>query len=308
MDSLLVFRERIVNFYAKNEIYIKPILKFFLTLVIFFAVSDSFGYNSILGNPGVYLILALICMFVPKTGAVYIVAVHTLICLVSVSAEYAIVAVFLFLLVMLLYMQFSPEYAYIILISVVCCMFNAAPAIAVIAGFLIGFSAIVPVISGVIIHSVLSFVPDYLELINLSENPSEVGGIVGLRYIINNVLVNRELILSLIGLVLLMLLICILKRLRANHSWTLALFVGVITYFIFILIFSNITSADMDMIGVIVSVLITMAAGGIVILFFRNLEYKATERVQFEDDEFYYYVKAIPKRSVNYVNKNIKNN
>ena len=29
-----------------------------------------------------------------------------------------------------------------------------------------------------------------------------------------------------------------------------------------------------------------------------NLDYARTERVQFEDDEYYYYVKAIPKKMV----------
>ena len=32
--------------------------------------------------------------------------------------------------------------------------------------------------------------------------------------------------------------------------------------------------------------------------FFFNLDYTRTERVQFEDDEYYYYVKAVPKRYV----------
>jgi hypothetical protein len=29
-----------------------------------------------------------------------------------------------------------------------------------------------------------------------------------------------------------------------------------------------------------------------------NLDYARTERVQFEDDDYYYYVKAVPKKMV----------
>ena len=38
-------------------------------------------------------------------------------------------------------------------------------------------------------------------------------------------------------------------------------------------------------------------------LFF-NLDYSRTERLQFEDDDYYYYVKAVPKISL--VNENVK--
>ena len=31
---------------------------------------------------------------------------------------------------------------------------------------------------------------------------------------------------------------------------------------------------------------------------FMNLDYARTERVQFEDDDYYYYVKAVPKKTV----------
>ena len=40
--------------------------------------------------------------------------------------------------------------------------------------------------------------------------------------------------------------------------------------------------------------------------FVYSLDYSRVERVQFEDEEYYYYVKAVPKRSLPKQNKNIK--
>ena len=37
-----------------------------------------------------------------------------------------------------------------------------------------------------------------------------------------------------------------------------------------------------------------------------RLDYTRTERVQFEDDEYYYYVKAVPKRYVSVRAKSLK--
>ena len=39
---------------------------------------------------------------------------------------------------------------------------------------------------------------------------------------------------------------------------------------------------------------------------FMNLDYARTERVQFEDDEYYYYVKAVPKKMVASEEKTVK--
>ena len=48
-------------------------------------------------------------------------------------------------------------------------------------------------------------------------------------------------------------------------------------------------------------------AAAFVVQFFRfNLDYSRTEKVQFEDDEYYYYVKAVPKMTVATPEKKVK--
>ena len=55
------------------------------------------------------------------------------------------------------------------------------------------------------------------------------------------------------------------------------------------------------LIGNVVAILL-----GLVIEFlFMDLDYKRTERVQFEDDDYYYFVKAVPKKMVESLDKEI---
>ena len=49
----------------------------------------------------------------------------------------------------------------------------------------------------------------------------------------------------------------------------------------------------MVIVGSVISVVIAM----IIQFLFFNLDYSRTERLQFEDDDYYYYVKAVPKIS-----------
>ena len=46
------------------------------------------------------------------------------------------------------------------------------------------------------------------------------------------------------------------------------------------------------------STVVAIFAGVVIQFIFMNLDYARTENVQFEDDEYYYYVKAVPKKMI----------
>lgn len=52
---------------------------------------------------------------------------------------------------------------------------------------------------------------------------------------------------------------------------------------------------DGSMLAICVGIGIAALWGWVLKFFCFNLDYSRTERVQFEDDEYYYYVKAVPK-------------
>ena len=60
------------------------------------------------------------------------------------------------------------------------------------------------------------------------------------------------------------------------------------------------------MVGVIVGMVVSFGLCKVLEFFAFNVDYTRTEYVQFEDDEYYYYVKAIPKNSVTKSKKTVK--
>ena len=50
--------------------------------------------------------------------------------------------------------------------------------------------------------------------------------------------------------------------------------------------------------GFVIGNIISLFLSFVLQFLFMNLDYARTERVQFEDDEYYYYVKAVPKKMV----------
>ena len=63
-------------------------------------------------------------------------------------------------------------------------------------------------------------------------------------------------------------------------------------------------NAKINIVFMIIGIIIGAVAAYICKIVFFSVDYKRTEYVQYEDDEYYYYVKAVPKISL--VNENVK--
>jgi uncharacterized protein YacL len=74
--------------------------------------------------------------------------------------------------------------------------------------------------------------------------------------------------------------------------------VGAISLIISILIGDIMSDTQISIPGVIIGTVISALLMLVVEFFAFNLDYSRTEKVQFEDDEYYYYVKAVPKVTV----------
>lgn len=68
MMSLLVFKERLKEFYAKFDIYITPVIKFVYSYLAFWLMNRNIGFMAKLTNPLVPLVLALACSFLPYSA------------------------------------------------------------------------------------------------------------------------------------------------------------------------------------------------------------------------------------------------
>jgi hypothetical protein len=162
-------------------------------------------------------------------------------------------------------------------------------------GFIGNPMSVVSVGSGTVVYYMLKYIKDNeTQLGNLEADSAAAN----FKYVVDNIMNNKEMVLMAVAFGITIVLVYLVKRLSIDHSWRIALGVGAISNIM--VIFIGDLSLDIDanlgatILGSIVSVLFV-----IVLQFFVfNVDYSRTEYVQFEDDEYYYYVKAIPKISV----------
>ena len=72
MMSLLVFKERLKEFYTKFDIYITPVIKFVYSYLAFWLMNRNIGFMAKLTNPLVPLVLALVCSFLPYSAVSFL--------------------------------------------------------------------------------------------------------------------------------------------------------------------------------------------------------------------------------------------
>ena len=91
------------------------------------------------------------------------------------------------------------------------------------------------------------------------------------------------------------LLVYIIRRQSMNFAWRVALFSGSLVQMVILLAGYVLLGMPEKIMWVLIGTAVSVIICMILEFFFYNLDYSRIERVQFEDDEYYYFVKAVPK-------------
>ena len=303
MTNLLVFREQLKKFYSKYELYITPLCKFLLALVSLLVINSRIGYMSTLKNAAVVLILALLCSFLPINLTIVIAAAVTLAHLYAFSVECAIVALAVFLLLFILYFRFSPKDTLAVLLTPICFVLKI-PYVMPIAVGLIGTPASsVAVASGVIVYYMLAGMNESASVLNTFDAD---GMVDKFRYCIDTLMGNRAMMVAIVAFAATVLVVWFIRRLSIDHAWTIAMITGALLNILILLFGDLMYSTDISIIGLILGSIVSVLLVKVLQFFVFNVDYSRTEMVQFEDDEYYYYVKAVPENTVATPEKRVK--
>ncbi len=92
---------------------------------------------------------------------------------------------------------------------------------------------------------------------------------------------------------------------RMKHGPQIAILVGAILL-MSVQMLSNIAlELEMNLVMLTVQVAVSMVIAYIIQFFHITLDYHGTKKLQFEDDEYYYYVTAVPKFKVAVVDRTV---
>ena len=296
LTSVFEVRKKIIETYGRMEYVLVPLFKFAVAFLLIMAIDTHIGFNIALTNKLLGVIIALICSIVPVNFIAAIMMLLVLAHLYTLSMETLIVGGVLFLLMYLLYYHFSPKDSIMTLLLPLAFMGHMEYAIPVVAGLLFTPGSAVGIGFGVIIVKFLEYVEQNEAILRNSEiGPATVDNF---RNIVDALLQNRSMWILAVVMAATVIVVYFIRRLETAHSWTLAIIIGSVLELGALLYgdmkFDTNTELGKMFIGVVLSLIVEF----LVEFFCFMVDYTRIENVQFEDDDYYYYVKAVPKVTV----------
>ena len=97
-----------------------------------------------------------------------------------------------------------------------------------------------------------------------------------------------------------------IRRQELDHAWKIGIIAGAIANVVVTAMGSIALGVNTSYGPLIIGNIVAAVAGLVLELFLFSVDYARSERLQFEDDEYYYYVKAIPKVAMTTPEKTVK--
>lgn len=303
MTTLLVARQYIKTFISKYEVYLKPLMKLIIALAALMMINGKIGYMHRLDSISIVLIIALMCSFMPMNFIIFVSALFTILHLYALSLECAAIMLVIFLVMFLLYFRFSPKDALVVILTPVCFVLKIPYVMPLAMGLLGTPASAVSVGCGVVVSFLIDHVADSATVIMGMDSDDMA---TRFRFIIDSFLDNKEMLLTIAAFAATIIVVYLLRRMSIDYAWTIAIIAGALTDVVLLLVGDLMFDTNVSFGGIIVGTIISVLIAKVVEFFSFNLDYSRTEKVQFEDDEYYYYVKAIPKFTVSAPSRTVK--
>ncbi len=303
MMQLLVFRERVKNFYQKYDAYVTPAVKFLFAFIAFQTINKEIGYDARLESLPIVLALSLLSAFTPSAIMVLLATGIAALHVYFVSPILSIIIILILLVVYLLFARYTPKYGYVLLAIPILYVLKIPYTIPILLGLVSSPLAIIPTGCGVVVYYLFQIIKS---AVNMQVNMSVEDVLAIYKIVIDNLVGNKMMIMSIVIFALILLVTYFVRRMSFDHAFEIAIASGALTSILGFLVSDLILNNSNE---IIIMIFGTIASGIIVYIihFFRlTLDYSEATHTQFEDDVYYYYVKAVPKVTVTEPQVNVK--
>lgn len=221
----------------------------------------------------------------------------------SLAMECALVMAAVFAVMFLLYFRFTPKHTLVVLLTPLMFVLRVPYVMPVAVGLLGTPVAAVSLSCGVVVYYMIKFMADNISVFSAMD--AETGS-QKFRVMLDGILDNKAMFVTVIVFILTVLLVYTIRRLSIDNAWVVAIVTGLTTNAVLLLVSEFILELQFSVIAIAVGSIVSLGICLLIQLMEFNVDYSRTEIVQFEDDEYYYYVKAVPKNILSAPQKKVK--
>jgi hypothetical protein len=299
MTQLLMIKESILKFYQKHCSVIKPFMKFLVSFIVFLAIDQNIGYNAALKPWYIAFLLALAGMLMPMEILLFLAAAFMVIHIYAVSLLLAFIFMIVLLIIYFIYIRFTPKHGFIILAVPILSTLHLPYFLPIVLGILVNPLALIPLALGEILFTAVNEIRTVV-----SAGTTDTAS--AYPQILQQIFTNQDMYVYIGIFTLIFLIVYGIRTSGWNYCFESAVFAGTLFNLVFFLMGNSIWNLDMTLSHLILQTMLCGLLAYIFSFFRASLNYTGTERLQFEDDEYYYFVKAVPKMSVSVTELHVK--
>lgn len=297
MRNLLMIKEWYQGVYSKYGLGIDVAIKFLLSLLAIILINQNIGAMTLLENPLIIFAVAVVCAVVPKGFMIFILTLLIPVHILALSIEMGAFVMAVLIIMFLVYLRFATEDGCaVICVPVLFCI--QIPFVMPLLLGLIGTPfSIISVACGTVVYFLMNYVHIHYEELAAA---SSTDGLSMMSEMARDVFTDQTMYLLIIAFSVTLIAVYVIRRLSVRYSWQIACVTGVIIQTAILLAgnhsfgVSDVLSLPVILVGNIISLLLMTVLSFLL----HNVDYERVEHVQFEDDDYYYYVKAVPKITV----------
>lgn len=300
--GIYVLRENLIQFYKRQEFLLLSVFRFAVSLAVLLLLRGHLGIHgpagAALNSTLLNVILALVCSLLPTGFSAGIIGLVLVWDLYRLSLEATAICAALILVCLLVYFRFSPRDTMILLLMPVAYALNLHYLVPLLAGLMFGPGAAVAILFGLLFTKYVLLVEGSLPVLAAPAGGLALTGerlIANFRLLVDGMVNDKSLVILAAALAAAAIAVCFTRRLAIEYAWVIAITVGCILELIILLAGDMRYGTEIDLAHVFLGIVISFMLAQIVRFFTFNVDYLRIENVQFEDEDYYYYVKAVPK-------------
>ena len=300
--KLLEFRGSARRFLQKYQLIVEPIFRFLISYVAFHTINNALAYNTKVASPVIELGMAAVGAFLPPVVLILFCAVLAMLQVYSASPILAALAIVIYAVLYCFIARFSGKYGYAVVAVPILFSLKMPYLIPLLLGMVATPMAIFPTVSGVIVYFVFKVIQEAA----LRQDISSLDATLALYIdVINSLFKNKEMFVTVAVFAMVILVMWLVRKLRFEFVFELTIVLGALVNILGFLLANLWLDINIGIGGMIFGTVFSMLLVFVAQFFRMVLDYTSVEHVQFEDDDYYYYVKAVPKMDVSMLQKNV---
>ena len=291
MNALLIIRDTFRAVYARYGAFLRPVLKLLLAFVMLIAIEKGMGYEAMLAKPAVILAASFVCVLFPWGFISAMAGAYVAGNMFAVSPIMAAATAAFGIMVFVLYYGFKPGTGIIISLIPLMFFFRIPFIMPLVLGLTIGIYSAVPAAIGVIAWQLIHY---FAENVSSLGESKDILATSQLTDACRQIMGNKYMLITILAFVLCIGIVSIISNSSIDNSRVLAVSAGTGVLAV-LMIFGGVLVGEESVFLSIIGLIISYALAFLYVQVFFSADYSRTERLRYEDDDYYYYVKAVPK-------------